>query len=79
MSADRLGRANPHYDACVVRLWRGEIGDHLARAEHVSSGTRVRAVAVPTTWVLRQILAYLRASPSSDAVTPPTEGAAPRL
>ena len=78
MRADRLGRASPRYDAFVVRLWRGEIGDHLARAEveHVGTGARARAVAVPTAWVLRQIIAHLRTATSDDAATvddhPPT-------
>jgi hypothetical protein len=69
MSADRLERASPRYDAFVVRLWRGAVRDQLVRAEveHVGSGARVRAVAVPTAWVLRQILAHLGATPTQDA------------
>ena len=71
MSADRLGRTSPRYDAFVVRLWREAATGPCLRAEveHVGSGARVRAAAVPPAWVLRQILAHLRASPSPDAAT----------
>ncbi len=68
MSADRLGRASPRYDAFVVRLWREAATGPCLRAEveHVGTGARVRAAAVPTAWVLRQILVHLRPSPSQE-------------
>jgi hypothetical protein len=81
MSADRLGRTSPRYDAFVVRLWREAATGPCLRAEveHVGSGARVRAAAVPTAWVLRQIVAHLRASTSHDATDGdrPVTGATP--
>jgi hypothetical protein len=59
---------SPRYDAFVVRLWREAATGSCLRAEveHVGSGVRVRAAAVPTAWVLRQILAHLRPGPSQE-------------
>ena len=83
MGANGPVPASPRYDAFVVRLWREAASGPCLRAEveHVGTGVRVRAAAVPTAWVLRQILAHLRASPSHDAVTggdPSTAEATPR-
>jgi hypothetical protein len=71
MAATRDVHESPRYDAFVVRLWREAATGSCLRAEveHVGSGVRVRAAAVPTAWVLRQIVAHLRASPSPDAAT----------
>jgi hypothetical protein len=71
MAASSDVHDSPRYDVFVVRLWREAATGSCLRAEveHVGTGARVRAAAVPTAWVLGQIVAHLRASPSPDAAT----------
>ena len=82
MRANGHDQDSPRYDAFVVRLWReAPTGPCLrAEVEHVGTGALSRAAAVPTAWVLRQILAHLRASPTHDTATGdrPAARAAPR-
>ena len=76
MSGDSLGRDGPRYDAFVVRLWRD-----ASTGLCVRTGVLTRAVAVPTEWVLDQIIAHLRASTNLDVATrgrrPTAESTAP--